>query len=244
MSRVLLTGINQITQSYQAHCDKVSKGLGWAKGTDIVAYHNKVDKVCSHSAGCVVKVVDYITGHEQDKEHMGYGNYVIVSCFSNPDYYFLYAHLAPGSVKVKVGQFLSEKQEIGTMGDTGNSFGAHLHFEIRKKTSDNFGKNGYWHDVNSFEWINPEPYIDSALVIKNSTNETKKTKVTTNWQIGAFTIFANAENYRLKYAAKFPQYKFYVYKDTSDNTYKVCCNGGTTYKDLGIGFKKQKTIEI
>ena len=37
-----------------------------------------------------------------------------------------------GSIKVKVGQIIEKEQEIGYMGDTGYTFGAHLHFQIIK----------------------------------------------------------------------------------------------------------------
>ena len=36
MSRILRTGENQITQSYQQHYDKVHSGNGWAIGVDVV----------------------------------------------------------------------------------------------------------------------------------------------------------------------------------------------------------------
>lgn len=43
-----------------------------------------------------------------------------------------YAHLAKGSVAVSVNSYVSPMQQIGSEGDTGNAFGAHLHFEILK----------------------------------------------------------------------------------------------------------------
>ena len=35
------------------------------------------------------------------------------------------------SVKVKVGQYISSGQKLGTVGSTGYSTGPHLHFEFR-----------------------------------------------------------------------------------------------------------------
>lgn len=57
----------------------------------------------------------------------GYGNLVIVE---NGAYKTFYAHLS--SIPVKVGQVVNEGDVIGLTGNTGNSTGPHLHYEIRK----------------------------------------------------------------------------------------------------------------
>ncbi len=57
----------------------------------------------------------------------GYGNFVIID--HNIDYVTLYSHLS--DVLVKEGEVVAQGQVIGTVGSTGNSTGAHLHFEIR-----------------------------------------------------------------------------------------------------------------
>jgi murein DD-endopeptidase MepM/ murein hydrolase activator NlpD len=44
-------------------------------------------------------------------------------------YQTLYAHL--NSVRAGCGQSVSQGQSIGFSGSTGNSTGAHLHFEVR-----------------------------------------------------------------------------------------------------------------
>jgi murein DD-endopeptidase MepM/ murein hydrolase activator NlpD len=42
----------------------------------------------------------------------------------------LYAHMIAGSIKVVVGQQVTVTQELGEVGNTGHSTGAHLHLEV------------------------------------------------------------------------------------------------------------------
>jgi hypothetical protein len=57
----------------------------------------------------------------------GYGNVVIID--HGNGYQTVYAHLS--SVSVRCGQSVSQGTIIGVAGDTGNSTGPHLHFEVR-----------------------------------------------------------------------------------------------------------------
>jgi murein DD-endopeptidase MepM/ murein hydrolase activator NlpD len=57
----------------------------------------------------------------------GYGNYVVVAHSGGLD--TLYGHLSTSLVKV--GQTVTQGQPVGMEGSTGNSTGAHLHFELR-----------------------------------------------------------------------------------------------------------------
>src|SRR6185312_245751 len=56
------------------------------------------------------------------------GNHVVVAIGGGR--YAFYAHLQPGSVRVKVGQKVKVGQVLGLLGNTGNSDGPHLHFHI------------------------------------------------------------------------------------------------------------------
>ena len=58
-----------------------------------------------------------------------YGNYVIIMHYNG--LYTLYAHGQAGSIMVRQGQTVKQGQQIMRVGNTGNSFGAHLHFEVR-----------------------------------------------------------------------------------------------------------------
>lgn len=66
----------------------------------------------------------------------GYGNYVMVTHNTSSGTYFsLYAHLA--SISVSQGQSVTKGQQVGKLGDSGNSAGSHLHFELYKDTNGN-----------------------------------------------------------------------------------------------------------
>ena len=57
----------------------------------------------------------------------GYGTYVVIAHSGGLD--TLYGHLS--AALVKVGQLVNQGQPVGLEGSTGNSTGAHLHFELR-----------------------------------------------------------------------------------------------------------------
>jgi hypothetical protein len=49
--------------------------------------------------------------------------------------YAMYAHLIPGSIKVKVGDHVTRGQFLGLVGNTGNSTEPHLHFQLMNANS-------------------------------------------------------------------------------------------------------------
>lgn len=49
--------------------------------------------------------------------------------------YAVYAHLKPGSARVRVGQVVRSGETIGLLGSSGNSTEAHLHFQVCDKPS-------------------------------------------------------------------------------------------------------------
>lgn len=65
----------------------------------------------------------------------GYGNCIIIRDRSG-QYETLYAHLS--EISVRQGAAISPRQVIGRVGSTGASTGPHLHFELRKRTLDQF----------------------------------------------------------------------------------------------------------
>jgi len=77
------------------------------------------DPVVAAAAGTVTTV--------RNLGNTSYGKYIVVSHGSGHD--TLYAHL--NSFSVSVGQSVRQGQRLGYVGDTGGSYGAHLHFEER-----------------------------------------------------------------------------------------------------------------
>ena len=135
--RVLESGICIITQGYK-------KGVH--DGVDLVNTNSKGDHLLgwevAHSDGVVVSYRNNCKGFEKGS----YGNYVKLR--HKDGYYTLYAHMEYNSVKVKTGDNVKRGQRLGYMGNTGYSFGGHLHWEVRKPND---------------EKIDPIPYLDKDL---------------------------------------------------------------------------------
>jgi len=116
--RVLKNGLAEITQEFG----------GNHIGIDLVGKGYTLDDVVAHSSGVVTFTQ---TGRQNNQGSTGnesYGNFVIIN--HGNGYETLYAHL--NNVYVNVGEEVEKGSLIGTMGNTGNSYGAHLHFEIIK----------------------------------------------------------------------------------------------------------------
>ncbi|MFG2573112.1 M23 family metallopeptidase [Streptomyces sp. NPDC048481] len=80
-------------------------------------------KVMAAHGGTVVKA-----GGNGAGDGPAYGNAVVIKHANGV--YSQYAHLS--RIEVKIGQVVKTGQEIARSGNTGNSSGPHLHFEIRK----------------------------------------------------------------------------------------------------------------
>jgi len=109
---------------------------GWSfhGGIDLAGGSGKLHgaPVYATRAGYVIAAVTSDTG---------YGIYVLID--HGDGYSSLYAHMS--ARYVEVGNYVTQGQMIGRVGNTGNSRGAHLHFEIRyygeKKNPLNYVKN-------------------------------------------------------------------------------------------------------
>ncbi len=76
------------------------------------------------------------------------GNYVILDLGQGR--YAFYAHLQPGSLRVKVGDKVKRGQVVGLVGNSGNSTEPHLHFHIGNKNAP-LASEGLPYVLDSFE---------------------------------------------------------------------------------------------
>ena len=89
-------------------------------GIDLANYGDTSTPVYAAQAGTVIRA----------GWHSAYGNHVMITHNVNGRVLTtVYAHMHSAPY-VSVGQQVSRGTQLGTMGNTGNSFGAHLHFEI------------------------------------------------------------------------------------------------------------------
>ena len=75
------------------------------------------------------------------------GNSVILDLGNHQ--YGLYAHLQPGSIKVRKGDHVKDGQVLGLVGNTGNSLVPHLHFHVMDSPSP-LGSNGLPYEIRRF----------------------------------------------------------------------------------------------
>jgi len=100
--------------------------------------------ICAAADGEVISVVD----GRGNSAGGGWGNRVQI--YHGNGFYTLYAHLKSGSLLVKKGDRVTRGQQIARMGNSGNSYGPHLHFELYE------GGTEY---TNPNYRIDPAPYL-------------------------------------------------------------------------------------
>lgn len=159
ISRVIQGGNTTMTQPFHYAGEK---GYSYYhSGVDLTGYdgsYNVLDWIVAHSEGTVVALRTDCTGYEDGS----YGNYVLLK---HPNGYFtMYAHLAYGTNKVKLGQNVKKGEVLAYMDNTGHSFGGHLHWEVRTPAG---------------VCIDPESYTNAALPGMET-----KLKVNGSWNKG------------------------------------------------------------
>ncbi|WP_215148700.1 M23 family metallopeptidase [Exiguobacterium sp. s91] len=104
----------------------VTQGYGSAGGENGYTFHNGID----FGGPVGTPIMAAATGTVITASGGGpYGNHVMIAHQLNgKTYTTVYAHMS--SLNVHAGQRVSQGQQIGALGSTGNSTGPHLHFEI------------------------------------------------------------------------------------------------------------------
>lgn len=108
------------------------------KAIDIVASDRRETNIIALESGTVTTVINNVKGTNHKSQGLDtYGNYVKIKQDNGKT--ALYAHMKYGSIKVNKGQYIEKGTVIGTIGETGNAYGKHLHLEIQ--TSNNVKEN-------------------------------------------------------------------------------------------------------
>lgn len=131
----------KVTSPFGYRVDPVTGvGNGAHKGIDLTCWKgwSALSGIAAAWDGTVKVAYDNVEGFSTYESR---GNYVIIDHGNGLETH--YYHLAQGSITVSAGDIVTAGQQIGYMGSTGYSTGAHLHFQI---------------ELNGIP-VDPEPYI-------------------------------------------------------------------------------------
>jgi len=151
-ARVLQSGECEVTWEYKGAAHN---------GIDIVKKGYMLDNIVAHSDGVVVEVISNCNVNTPNNSNNP-GNMVKID--HGNGYMTRYLHLGYGSVKVSNGQKVTKGQVLGYMGNTGYSFGGHLHFEV--------WKNG--NRIDPTEYLEKDLYSNTPVEIKKTIDEIAK----------------------------------------------------------------------
>lgn len=159
-----------LTGTFRVTCEYKRKGnwaAGWHTGIDLVCDNDIIYGTCD---GTVTKI-----GWDNS-----YGNYITVKAPDGKFHWF--CHLS--KVTCTEGQKISRTTQIGVTGNTGNSTGKHLHFEIRNssnKYADNSNPADYMGIPNAVGSYDSNNYqIANSTSNPNTTGELKTLNHNTN----------------------------------------------------------------
>lgn len=139
------------------------------KGNWAAGYHTGVDRVCDSDTTLVSPANGTIQRNSYDKS---YGNYVVITTSDGRS--ILMAHMKARS-SVKLGSSIKKGDTIGIMGNTGNSYGAHLHIEVENSKTWGYNRN----------LLNPNDYINWNDFSKSKPSTPSKSYVSpVTWKNG------------------------------------------------------------
>jgi hypothetical protein len=115
--------------------------------------HNGVDYACPVGTQIYAVAQGVVTKIQTDPD--GYGLHIRIQHPNGvkPEFRTIYAHLS--NVAVSLGQEVAKGKMIGRSGNTGNSTGPHLHFEMRLEPQMDNGYGGA---------VDPTPYFEETQI--------------------------------------------------------------------------------
>lgn len=143
-------------------------------------FHNGIDYVGTDSKEIIAptngKIISSQIITDKNNPTWEWGNYVKMDDLNG--YYLFFCHLA--NRNVRAGQTVEKGQVIGIEGQTGYSFGSHLHFEVRRKRDGtiinpdqyfkilldwykNEVKKKFGFDDNTMNYLSKHPYPDALF---------------------------------------------------------------------------------
>ncbi|MFQ5752838.1 MAG: M23 family metallopeptidase, partial [bacterium] len=136
-------------------------------GTDMALYNFRAMdrglKVIAAAGGVVVWTVYSEYDRNTGPPYAGFGNTVAIK--HDDGTFAQYIHFRKNSLTVEVGETVEAGQVLGLAGSSGNSTGAHLHFEIAEDIGNVYTPRDPWHGTfNTLPslWIEQEPYVGTA----------------------------------------------------------------------------------
>lgn len=147
---VLKGGFCEITQGF----------INGHRGLDLVGKNYTIDDIISYDSGQVLMAVTGYGNGAGEGVNWRYGNFVKV--LHDNGTVCLYAHME--YVSVKVGQRVSKGQILGRMGNSGNSFGGHLHWEF-------WTKNDYNSNIDPAPYLAPKEPVVLPKSVERDTNK-------------------------------------------------------------------------
>ncbi|MCI8670683.1 MAG: M23 family metallopeptidase [Bacilli bacterium] len=134
IDRVLNDSTKRITQRYSSTKPHLAIDLGYRN-------NESENVVKAHSSGTIIELVDGKNLNQGSTGVEAWGNYILID--HGNGYKTRYCHLMKNTFLVSKGQKVNKDTPLATIGDSGNSYGRHLHFEVYENNSR----------------IDPEPYL-------------------------------------------------------------------------------------
>ena len=229
---VLKAGIHRMTLDFG---NTYSDG-SFHKGVDLIADNTNggdgYDYVVAIADGKVTACANNITGVVKSTGTQGMGNYVYIE--HSDGYRTRYQHMKCGSVTVKVGDTVKKGQVIGYMGNTGNSSGRHLHFDVSKSGQ---VSGGTYVSSQKRTYFDPKPFLKGTKSIGGtSVTTTTTTAKATSTSTGTKYVTTANVNVRKGAGTSYSKVSFTSFSSTDQAAAKKIAGKAVNYFPKGMTF--------